>query len=50
MANIGETVALIPQTGSSYKPKHLQDGADGNGLPDFLSADVTRIWLASTVS
>ncbi|MEL6556321.1 MAG: calcium-binding protein [Cyanobacteria bacterium J06621_11] len=33
MVNIGETTALIPQAGSSYKPEHLQDG--GSGDVDF---------------
>ncbi|MEL6939723.1 MAG: calcium-binding protein [Cyanobacteria bacterium J06598_1] len=30
MANIGETTALIPQAGASYKPEDLQDGGSGN--------------------
>ncbi len=30
MANIGETIALIPQAGSSYKPEHLKDGGSGD--------------------
>ena len=30
MVKIGETTALIPQAGSSYKPKHLQDGGSGD--------------------
>ena len=33
MANIGETTALIPQSGSSYAPEDLQDG--GSGATDF---------------
>ncbi|MGB3668901.1 MAG: hypothetical protein WA984_02230 [Phormidesmis sp.] len=33
MANIGETTALIPQSGSSYRPEDLQDG--GSGATDF---------------
>lgn len=30
MVNIGDTTALIPQAGSSYKPEHLQDGSSGD--------------------
>lgn len=37
MANIGETTALIPQSGSSYKPEDLQDG--GSGDTDFPYGD-----------
>ena len=34
MANIGETTALIPQAGSSYRPEDLQDGGSGDtGFP-----------------
>jgi len=29
MVNIGETTALIPQSGSSYRPEDLQDGESG---------------------
>ena len=41
MANIGETTALIPQSGSSYKPEDLQDG--GSGATDFPYGDFKAI-------
>ena len=41
MANIGETTALIPQSGSSYAPEDLQNG--GSGATDFPYGDFKAI-------
>ncbi len=41
MPNIGDTIALIPQAGTSTKPEHLQDG--GSGDIDFPFGDFKAI-------